>query len=92
MDRPLNEAIRENHLRAGLDKLDRSVLVARRRGLGAIRSLLVSCRWTAIRQNINIGCNYESIALKIERRPTGPLHPEIRDAAIPRTPSHSDVH
>jgi hypothetical protein len=39
MDPLLDEAIPENHLRARLDKLDRGVVEARRRGIEALRPL-----------------------------------------------------
>jgi hypothetical protein len=38
---PLKEDIPRNHLRARLDKVDRSVAVERRRGLEALHRLLV---------------------------------------------------
>jgi hypothetical protein len=39
VDHPLDEAMLENQLRARLDKLDRSVVVSRCRGLVALRPL-----------------------------------------------------
>jgi hypothetical protein len=43
VDVPLNEAIPENHLRARLDEVDRSVAVERHRGLEALRPLWLDC-------------------------------------------------